>query len=195
MTKPVPDPAARLAPQVLVWAKPGVVVIALIVMATLFGLLSVAVCGRLGCPTMIEPKLIALGLKVGGNSGGDGAMAVPLSAELTLPADVVAVTLPLAAPTTVGVNVTVMVHDALAASVAAQVLVWVKPAPPIEIAVVIACGFGLLSVSTRGGTAVPMVAVPGKANGCGANTGGTSGGVVAMPLTVACAACAALPLK
>lgn len=185
-------PAERLAPQVLVWAKPGVEVIALTVMATLFGLVSVAVCGRLGCPIMIEPKLMALGLKVGGNSG---AAAVPLSAELTLPAEVVAVTLPLAAPTTVGVNVTVMVHDALAASVAAQVLVWVKPAPPIDTAVVIACAFGLLSVSTRGGTAVPTVAVPGKASGCGAKTGGTSGGAVAVPLTVACAACAALPLR
>ena len=191
-------PAARLAPQVLVCAKPKLLVSVVTVIAVLFGLLSVAVCGRLGTPTMIEPKLTAAGLKVGatittGGGGAGGATAVPLRVALTLPAEVVAETAPVGLPATVGLKLTVMVQLAFAASVAPQVVVWVKPAPVVATTVVMLCGLGLLRVSTRGVALAPTV-VLGKVTADGARIGGTSGGSVAVPETEPCAATPAMPM-
>ena len=140
---------------------------------------------------MIAPKLIDAGASV----GGSGAAPVPVSAALTLPAEVMAVTAALAAPGTVGVKVTVMVHDAFAAKLGPQVVVWLKPAPGLLMATVMLCGLGLLNVSTRGVALPPTVVVPGKFTGCGASIGGVRGAAVAVPLSRPCAAGAAMPRR
>lgn len=184
-------PAVTLAPQVFVCAKPTLLVMLVTGMLIVFGLVSVTTCGRLGRPTVIAPKLIDAGVNV----GGSGAAPVPESAALTLPADVIAVTVAVTAPATVGVNVTVMVHDALAARLDPQVVVWLKPAPGLLMATVMLCGLGLLNVSTRGIALPPTVVVPGKLTGCGASIGGVRGAAVAVPLSRPCAAGAATPRR
>lgn len=184
-------PAATLAPQVFVCAKPVLLLMAVSGMLMVFGLVNVTTCGRLGRPTVIAPKLINAGVSV----GGSGAAPVPVSAALTVPAEVMAVTLAFAAPATVGVKVTVMVHDAFAARVAPQVVVWLNPAPGVLMATVMLCGLGLLNVSTRGVLLPPTVVVPGKLTGCGARIGGVSGAAVAVPLSRTCAAGAAVPRR
>jgi hypothetical protein len=116
-------PAAMLVPQVLVLLgtanRPLTAI--LTVSAAFSRFVTVTVRAEL-VPTTTVPKLTLVGEKV------TGALPLPERVTVWVPALSVIVTLPEAAPTTVGANDTWMVHDAAGAIGPLQLLVWLNGA-------------------------------------------------------------------
>jgi len=131
-----------LPPQVPVWAKlPLTVTVTVTRAPELF--LTVIVCAAL-------VVLISVGPKAGRVAGVSvtEAVAVPVSATVCgLPGALsVMVMVPVCAPPTVGTKVTLMVHEAFAASEAPQVVVSLKPALATMLEIVIAVFCELVTV-------------------------------------------------
>src|SRR5713226_757536 len=120
---------ASVPGQLLVWAKSKLFVplraMLLILKEAVPVLVSVTVCAALVIPTFWLPKLRLPGLKL---TAGANMIPVPLSAAFwgLSTALSVKVTLALRLPVAEGVKVTLMVQDALMASVPGQLLVWAK---------------------------------------------------------------------
>jgi hypothetical protein len=115
-------PASRLAPQVLLATANGPLTPTLLTVSVVFRrLVSVIVRVEL-VPWTTLPKLKLVGENV------TGALPLPESVTVCVPAVSVIVTLPEAAPTTVGANDTWMVHDAAGAIGPLQLLVWLNGA-------------------------------------------------------------------
>ena len=120
-----PVPAATLVPQVFVWAKSPDVAIDEMVSPAVPELVSVTVCGALAVPSVCEANVRLLGESITAGDVITGTAPVPLN--VTVWGDPLAlsviVSIPVRAPTAVGVKVTEIVHLAPAATLIPQVSV------------------------------------------------------------------------
>ena len=123
-------PAATELPQLLVWAKSPLALMAVILRAALPELLSVTVCGALVVPCAWLPKV-----RLTGERPATGPLADPVPVRLTvcglLAAPSVMVRAPVLVPPAVGVKVTVTVQLAPIARLAPQVLLSAKSPPAV----------------------------------------------------------------
>ena len=141
--------AARVVAQALAWLKSPVATMELKLSGARPVLVRVIACGALVVPTVPAARVSVGGVR---ETPGVDAMPVPDNVtECGLPgASLVTVSAPVRGPVAVGVNVTLIVHVALAARLAGQALVWLKsPEATMELTLssalpvlvrVIACG-------------------------------------------------------
>ena len=119
---------ASVVPQVVVWANrlaPGPVNATLASeSAVLPVLVTVTVCDALDVPAVRLAKVIDGALKV--TMGVRAAVAVPFSVEEAVPASFAIVSVAANVPAAAGLKVTATVHAADTASVAPQVVAWLK---------------------------------------------------------------------
>jgi len=115
--------AARLVPQVLVWEKSPLTAMLEIVRVAVPGLLRVTLCGLLRVPKACEANTKDVGERLAA-----GAVPVPERLAVWVAGLALSVTViePVRKPVAVGVKVTLIVHDELAARLEPQVLVWEK---------------------------------------------------------------------
>lgn len=140
-------PTARVA-QLLVWRKSPVAETPETVAEVVPELVTVTVCAAAGLPTIVagKDKLLGFGFRI-----GPGATPVPDSGTVFVIPDAVMVRLPEREPAVVGANVTLTVHDAPAAMLLPQLLVWLKS--PV------------VATEVTGEAAVPLLVT---VTGCGA---------------------------
>src|SRR5579863_2667261 len=147
--------AAKLAVQVVVETlKSPVVEITMLVSATLWLLAKVNTCAGLLVPTVSAGKVLPAGVSVAGT--------VPVPVRLEVCGLPIALSLtcnvPFLVPVAVGVNATLMVHLALAAKLAVQVVVDTLKSPVVEITMLVSATFCVLAtVNTCAGLLVPTV--------------------------------------
>lgn len=150
-------PAATLAPQVFVWAKSPLLAPVMATPVTVSvafpELLSVMVCAVLVLLSSWAAKVRLVGER-------DAAGPVPVPERLTLcglpEASSVMVSVPVSAPPSVGVKLTLIVQEALAATLLPQLLVWAKSPLMAMLVMVSAAVPVLLSVIGLEGLDVPI---------------------------------------
>src|SRR5688572_16699154 len=128
----------------------------------------------------------SVGISVAAPGGGGAATPVPLSAEpCGLPAALDAtLTAPLRTPSAVGVNVTLMMHVAVGASVAPQVFVCAKSPDAAMLAMLSVVPPMFCSVSACAAVVAPMSWLPNASAGGVRDTAGPGGAAVPVPLSV-----------
>lgn len=179
-------PAARLKPQVLVWAKSPLLVPAIEMLpidnCPVPLLVRVTDWAELVVPTICPEKISPVGESV--TIGLRGTMPVPVSANVCGLPEALSVTdnVPVRAPTALGVNVTLMVQLVPAARLMPQVSVSAK-SPVAVMLVMLADPLPVLvAVATWTALVIPTVSLP-KASRVGdkLTRGALKGGVVPVP--------------
>ena len=122
-------PAATLAPHVLLATANGPLAVILVKLSATFRrFVTVTVLAELVLPTANVPKLNLVDERL------TGALPLPIRLTVWVPALSVIVAVPEAEPTTVGANVTWMVHDAAGAMLPVQLFVWLNGAVTVMLA-------------------------------------------------------------
>jgi hypothetical protein len=150
-------PTAIDEPQLLVWLKSPVTATLETVAGAVPELVMVTVCAAAAEPTTVRAKDRLAGLAV---STGPGAVPVPVRLTVLVTPPALTVRLPVRVPVAAGANVTLTVHEPLAAIDEPQVFDWVK-SPLTEIDDTVAAEFvGLETVTVCGSLVVPVTTEP-----------------------------------